>query len=87
MKDSSAQNFGIAGIFIILLMLAGLMLTGFFTYLAWKEQNPWPSSTHGHTGQLVKPPALPHPRRLQVAPAVLYGSPPIPQANRQMMKL
>jgi hypothetical protein len=35
MADLSAKNFGIAGIFIILLLLAGLMLAGFMTNLAW----------------------------------------------------
>ena len=87
MKGSSANNFGLAGIFIILLMLGGLMVTGFLTYLAWNEQNPWPSSTHGHTGQVITPKSLPRPIHLHVAPAVLYGNPPIPRANRQMIKL
>jgi hypothetical protein len=87
MKGSSAKNFSLAGIFIILLVLGGLMLTGFLTYLAWNEQNPWPSSTYGHTGQIITPKALPRPIHLHVAPAVLYGRAPIPQANRQMIKL
>jgi hypothetical protein len=78
MADLSAKNFGIAGIFIILLLLAGLMLTGFLTYLAWH------TSTHGHSGQLFTAPAS---RSLHAAPAILFGEPPIPQAERQVREL
>ncbi|HEU5337456.1 MAG TPA: hypothetical protein VFU27_15925 [Terriglobales bacterium] len=87
MKGSSAKNFSLAGIFIILLALGGLMLTGFLTYLAWNGQNPWPSSTYGHSGRMIRPPTIPLPKHLHVAPAILYGHAPIPQANRQMIKL
>ena len=87
MKGSSAKDFSLTGIFIILLVLGGLMLTGFLTYLAWNQENPWPSSTYGHTGQMTRPPAIPLPKRQHVAPAVLYGRAPIPQANRRMIKL
>jgi hypothetical protein len=84
MADSSAKNFGIAGIFIILLLLATLMLFGFMTYLAWNQENPWPSSTYQHSGQVVTPPLT---KRPQFAPAILLGRPPLPQANRQTVKL
>ncbi len=84
MADLSAKNFGIAGIFIILLLLAGLMLTGFFTYLAWRQDNPRPNSAYGHSGRLFNPP-LPKPP--SVAPAILFGEPPIPQADRQRKAL
>lgn len=84
MTDLSAKNFGIAGIFIILLLLAGLMLAGFMTYLAWHEENPWPRSGQPHSGRLFTPPPLKAP---SVAPAILLGEPPIPQANRQARDL
>lgn len=84
MADLSAKNFGIAGIFIILLLLAGLMLAGFMTYLAWHEENPWPASTHPHSGRLF---TLPLPKLPGVAPAILFGPTPIPQANRQAREL
>jgi len=84
MADLSAKNFGIAGIFIILLLLAGLMLTGFMTYLAWHEENPWPTSTSPRSGQMF---TLPVPKPLKVAPAILFGEPPIPQPNRQASEL
>ncbi len=84
MADLGAKNFGIAGIFIILLLLAGLMLTGFLTYLAWRQDNPGPTSTHGHYGRLFHPP-LPEPP--SVSPAILFGKPPIPQVERQVWEL
>jgi fatty acid desaturase len=84
MADLSAKNFGIAGIFIILLLLATLMLFGFLTYLAWNEENPWPTSTHPHSGRLFTPPA---PKPPQFAPAILFGRPPIPAGNRQVRTL
>ncbi|MGE5204807.1 MAG: hypothetical protein ACM3PW_04270 [Chlamydiota bacterium] len=78
MADPSAKNLGIAGIFIILLLLAGLMLTGLLTYLAWH------TSAHGPSGQLfIAPPS----RSLHAAPAILFGEPPIPQAKRQVREL
>jgi hypothetical protein len=84
MADLSAKNFGIAGIFIILLLLAGLMLAGFMTYLAWHDQTPWPTSAQPHSGRFFTAP-LPNPPG--VAPAILFGPPPIPQANRQAREL
>jgi hypothetical protein len=84
MADLSAKNFGIAGIFVILFLLAGLMLFGFMTYLAWNTENPWPASTYQHSGQVITPPPL---HRPHYAPAILYGVPPIPAANRQTVKL
>jgi flagellar basal body-associated protein FliL len=84
MADLSAKNFGIAGIFIILLLLAGLMLLGFMTYLAWHQENPWPTSTQPHSGRLFAPPV---PKPPSVAPAILFGDPPIPQPNRQGQEL
>lgn len=84
MADLSAKNFGIAGIFIILLLLASLMLVGFMTYLAWHEENRWPSSTYQHSGQTFAPPV---PRTLHYAPAILFGRPPIPAANRKAAEL
>lgn len=85
MADLNAKNFGMAGIFIILLLLAGLMLTGFMTYLAWHEENPWPTSTHPRSGRMFSPPIPKSP--LKVAPAILFGNPPIPQANRETREL
>jgi hypothetical protein len=67
-----------------LLLLAGLMLVGFLTYLAWHEENPWPTSTQPHSGRMFTPPV---PKPLKVAPAILFGEPPIPQSNRQTTKL
>lgn len=84
MADLRAKNFGIAGIFIILLLLAGLMLTGFLTYLAWRQENPGPTSTYGHSGRLFNPPP---PKPPSVAPAILFGEPPIPQVERQVREL
>ena len=84
MADLSAKNFGIAGIFIILLLLAGLMLTGLMTYLAWHEENPWPTSTSPRSGRMLTPPV---PKPPKVAPAILFGDTPIPQANRQPREL
>lgn len=78
MPDLSAKNFGIAGIFIILLLLASLMLVGFLTYLAWNQENPWPTSTHPRSGQMLQPRQAP-----QYGPAILLGEPPIPATNRQ----
>jgi hypothetical protein len=84
MADLSAKNFGIAGIFIILLLLASLMLMGFLTYLAWHDQNRWPRSTQPHSGRLLEPPV---PKPPSVAPAILFGDPPIPQPNREAHEL
>jgi hypothetical protein len=84
MADLSAKNFGIAGIFIVLLLLASLLLVGFLTYLAWHEENPWHTSTQPHSGRLFTPPS---PRPPGVAPAILVGPPPIQQANRQAREL
>lgn len=84
MADLSAKNFSIAGIFIILLLLAGLMLTGFMTYLAWRQENPRPTSAHSRSGRMFTPPT---PKPPKVAPAILFGKPPIPQANRQAREL
>lgn len=84
MPDLSAKNFGIAGIFIILLLLASLMLVGFLTYLAWNQENPWPTSTHPRSGQMFAPPA---PKAPQCAPAILLGEPPILAPNRKANSL
>lgn len=84
MADLSAKNFGIAGIFIILLLLSSLMLIGFMTYLAWHQENPWPVSTQPRSGRMFAPPAPKPPR---VAPAILLGEPPLPQVNRQARSL
>jgi hypothetical protein len=84
MADLNPRNFGIAGIFIILLLLGGLMLTGFMTYLAWHEENPWPTSAYPHSGRMVTPPI---PKPPKVAPAILFGDMPIPQPNRQAREL
>ena len=84
MRDLSAKNFGIAGIFRILLLLATLKLFGFLTYLAWNQENPWPSSKHQHSGHIF---TLPAPKAPKVGPAILLGQPPIPQSNRQIHKL
>ena len=84
MADLNARNFGIAGIFIILLLLAGLMLTGLMTYLAWHEENPWPTSTHPRSGRMFTPPV---PQPPKVAPAILLGEPPISPPNRQAREL
>ncbi len=80
MPDQSAKNFGIAGIFLILLLLATLMLFGFMTYLAWNQENPWPTSTQPRSGHVFTPPAS---KRPQYAPAILLGEPPIPATNRE----
>jgi hypothetical protein len=80
MADLNAKNFGIAGIFIILLLLAGLMMAGFMTYLAWHDQNPWPTSTRPHSGRLFTPPP---PKPPSIAPAILFGPAPIPQPARE----
>ena len=83
-RDLSAKNFGIAGIFIILLLLAGLMGVGFMTYLAWRQENAWPSSTYGHSGRTF---AAPIPKAPHWAPAILLGRPPIPAPIRQAKTL
>jgi hypothetical protein len=84
MRDRSASNFNLAGILVILLLLASLMLFGFMTYLAWNQENPWPTSTQPRSGHMFSPPA---PKTLQYAPAILFGEPPIPQVNRQASSL
>lgn len=84
MTDLSAKNFGIAGIFIILLLLTSLMLVGFLTYLAWHDQNRWPISAQPRSGRLFTPPV---PMPPSVAPAILFGQPPLPQPNRQAREL
>ena len=81
MADPSAKNFGIAGIFLILLLLATLMLFGFLTYLAWDQGNPGPSATPQHSGQMLSP------KQLRCAPAILIGPPPIPPATTRAAHL
>jgi len=84
MADLSAKNFNIAGIFIILLLLASLMLFGFLTYLAWNQENPWPTPTQPHSGRMFLPPSAHTPH---YAPAILFGQPPLPELNRQAVEL
>ena len=80
MRDQSASNFNLSGIFVILLLLASLMLFGFMTYLAWNQENLWPTSTQPRSGHVFTPPAA---KRPQYAPAILLGEPPIPATNRE----
>jgi hypothetical protein len=84
MADQSAKNFPTAGTFVSLLLLASMMLFGFVTYLAWSQENPWPTSMQLQSGRLFTPPA---PKAPRVGPAILFGEPPIPQPNRQASEL